>query len=54
MKNYEIIKSMGVEEMAAMFYLFLKPFMDSFEFDDEHRENMKHNIRCFLNAEVKK
>lgn len=58
MTNYEAIKRMSIEEMAAMFYLFILPSLDALDMEEEDkktiRENSKKNIREFLKAEVKK
>ena len=53
MTNYEAIKKMSIAEMRGVFYIFLKPFMDAFEFTPEQREGIKQNIDTFLNTEVK-
>jgi hypothetical protein len=54
MTNYEAIKNMSIGEMAAVFYMFTKPMMDAFEMSKEQKEQMKNNIKTFLNTEVKK
>lgn len=54
MKNYEAMKNMSMEEMAAVFYIFMKPIMDAFDFDADTRKMMRDNIRTFLNTEVKR
>lgn len=52
MKNYEAIAKMNLEEMAAMFYLFAKPFFDAFEMTAEDRAKAKESIKGFLNRET--
>lgn len=52
MTNYEAIKKMSVEEMAAVFYIFAKPMMDAFNMSDQDKDKMRKNIRAFLNHEV--
>lgn len=54
MTNYEAIKEMSIDEMAAVFYIFAKPMMDAFEFDVEDKNKMRQSIKNFLKAEVKK
>lgn len=54
MTNYEVIKEMSVEEMAAVFYLILKPVFDFFGLSEEQRNEQKENIMKFLSAEVEK
>lgn len=54
MTNYEAIKNMSVNEMAAVFYLFAKPMMDAFEMNKKEKDQMRESIMIFLNAEVKK
>ena len=51
MTNYEAIKEMSVEEMAAMLYLFIKPFMDAFDMTEKDRKIMSVSILEFLNTE---
>ncbi len=53
MKNYEAIKNMSIEEMAATFYIFVKPFMDAFELSEEQKKEMRNSIKTFLETEVK-
>lgn len=52
MTNYDAIKKMSKIEMQAVFYIFLKPFMDAFELTPEQRDGIKQNIDTFLNTEV--
>ena len=54
MNNYEHIKQMSIEEMAAMLYIFLKPFMDGFEIGEEQKKQMRASIMAFLTAEPSK
>ena len=51
--NYEAIKTMSLEEMAAVFYMFMKPQLDSLNATAEQREEARTQIRAFLTAEVK-
>lgn len=53
MTNYEAIKRMSLEEMAAMLYLFAKPMLDGLEATKEDREKLQKSIREFLTTEVK-
>ena len=52
MTNYDAIKKMSIAEVAAVFYIFLKPIMDAYEFTPEQREVIKRNIKTFLNTKV--
>lgn len=52
MTNYEAIKNMSIEEMAAVFYMFVKPMMDGFEIPKENREQIKKSIMLFLKNEA--
>lgn len=54
MKNYEAIKTMSLEEMAAMLYMFVKPFMEFLNMTAEQKDKMRKHIREFLAAEVKR
>ena len=54
MTNYEAIKKMSINEMAAVFYLFAKPMMDAYEMSKEQKGQMRDGIMAFLNTEVKK
>lgn len=49
--NYEAIKNMSLEEMAAMFYIFAKPFAELLNMTDEQKAEMKNQIHDFLTAE---
>ena len=51
--NYEAIKEMSMEEMAAVFYIFAKPFMDTFGFNEEQRLKTREDIRTMLTSETK-
>ena len=51
MKTYEVIKEMSVDEMATIFYLFLKPFCDAFDLTEEQKKAVREKIRAFLNTE---
>lgn len=51
MTTYEAIKNMSFEEMAAMFYIFAKPFMDTLDMTEEQRKEARGVIRDFLKAE---
>ncbi len=51
--NYEAIKTMSLEEMAATLYMFIKPQLDSLNATDEQREETRNIIKAFLTAEVK-
>jgi len=53
MTNYEAVKRMSLEEMAAMLYLFAKPMLDGLEATKEDREKLQKSIREFLTTEVK-
>lgn len=50
--NYDVIKEMSIEEMAAVFYLFIKPLLDCFEMTEEQRKEVKKGIMESLNQEV--
>lgn len=52
MKNYEALKKMSFEEMAAMLYLFIKPIMDALNMKEEQRQQVREQIRAFLNSET--
>ena len=54
MTNHEAIKKMSVEEMAAMLYIFTKPFMDAFGYTDEQKMQQREAIRKFLTSQVGK
>lgn len=54
MTNYEAIKNMSADEMAAVFYMFTKPMMDAFEMSKEQKDQMRDSIKAFLKTEVKK
>ena len=49
--NFDIIKTMNKEELAATFYMFIKPFMDGFELSEEQKNDMRKSIMDFLNSE---
>lgn len=53
MKNYEAIQKMGVEEMASIFYMFLKPTMDNFNLSEEQKKKTKEQIKDFLLVDIK-
>lgn len=53
MNNYEAIKNMSLEEMAAVFYLFAKPFTELLNMTSEQKNEMKQQIHNFLSEEVK-
>lgn len=53
MTNYEAIKRMSKEEVAAMLYLFARPFFELLKMDNDSREEAKKDIRAFLDSEVK-
>ncbi len=53
MTNYEAIKDMNIEEMAAIFYMFIKPFMDTFELSEVQKKAMRESVMAFLKTEVK-
>ncbi len=53
MTNYEAIKDMNIEEMAAIFYMFIKPFMDAFELSEDQKRAMRESVMAFLETEVK-
>jgi hypothetical protein len=50
--NYEAIKEMSLEETAAMFYIFAKPFFDLLGATEEQKAQVRENIRAFLKAEI--
>ncbi len=52
MTNYEAIKEMSVEEVAALLYIFIKPFMDTFDMTEEQKKKARESIREFLNTET--
>ena len=54
MTNHEAIKRMSKEEMAAVFYMFVKPMMDALNMDEGQKNSMRNSIRSFLEAEVVK
>ena len=56
MTNHEALKTMSADEMAAIFYLMMKPLIEAFGFDDEQavKEMMQMHIKQFLKSEVKK
>lgn len=49
--NYEAIKNMSLEEMAAMIYIFAKPFAELLNMTDEQKAEMRNQIHGFLTAE---
>ena len=52
--NYDAIKNMSIDEMAAVFYMFMRPILEAFKLDDaEHKQKVRNTIKAFLNAEVK-
>lgn len=53
MTNYEAIKQMSQEEMAAIFYLFVRPMLDGLSATDAQREEVQGFIKVFLATEVK-
>lgn len=53
MNNYEAIKRMSLDEMAAVFYLFARPMLDGLAADAPQRQEIQESIRAFLSAEVK-
>ena len=53
MTNFERIKLMNLEQMAAMFYIFARPFMEATGMSKEQKEEAAKNIRAFLSAEEK-
>lgn len=54
MNNYEKIKNMSLEEMAAVFYMFLNPLIIGFELTKEQSQTVKASIMSFLTAETGK
>ena len=54
MTNYEAIKDMSLEEVAAMFYIFVKPFLDTFDMTEEQKKRAREAIRDFLKSECGK
>lgn len=52
MTNFERIKLMNLERMAAMFYIFARPFMEATGMSKEQKEEAAKNIRAFLSAEA--
>lgn len=52
MTNFEAIKEMSVEEVAAMLYIFIKPFMDTLDTTEEGKMKVRESIREFLNTET--
>lgn len=54
MTNYEAIKNLSLEEMAAMFYIFAKPFAELLNMTAEQKSEMRKHIRETLAAEVKR
>lgn len=50
--NYEAIKEMSLPEMAAMFYIFAKPFMELLDMTKEQKAEMRDTIHNFLNSEA--
>ena len=45
---------MSIDEMAAVFYMFMRPILEAFKLDDaEHKQKVRNTIKAFLNAEVK-
>ena len=54
--NYDVIKTMSKEELAAIFYILIKPLIEAFEFEseDQIKKAMQKHIKAFLDAEVKK
>lgn len=53
MTNYEAIQKMSVEEMASVFYMFLKPMMDNFNLSEEQKKKTKEQIKEFLLIDIK-
>lgn len=54
MTNYEAIKNMSLEEMAAMLYIFAKPFAELLNMTAEQKAEMRKGVHEFLAAEVKR
>lgn len=52
MTNYEAIRAMSIEEMAAFLYLFLKPMMDNFNLKEEQKIKIKESLKEFLRTEI--
>lgn len=51
-KIYEVIKEMSIEEMAAVFYLNMKPILDLYQVPEEMRKELKKDVIKMLNEEV--
>lgn len=50
--NYDVIKNMSLPEMAAMLYIFAKPFYDFLNMSDEVKEQTRKKIVEVLEAEA--
>ena len=53
MTNHEHIQKMSLPEMAAMFYLFAKPFAELLNMTDEQKAEMRKEIHDFLKSDAK-
>ena len=53
MTNYEAIKQMSLEEMAAMLYFAVKPMLDYMEATEAQRKEVQKGLREVLATEVK-
>lgn len=52
MKNYEAIQKMNKKEMAATFFMFIKPFLDDVEYSKEEIADILKSIEEMLDKEV--
>lgn len=52
MTNHEAIKGMSVEEMAFVFYMMMKPFIEAMGASEEDGKAIRDNLRAFLQSDV--
>ena len=52
MKHYEVIQKMNKKEMAATFFMFIKPFLDDVEYSKEEIADILKSIEEMLDKEV--
>ncbi len=51
MTNYEAIKNMSEEEIAAVFYMFMKPAIEVLAIGEKDRQVIRETIKTFLSRE---
>ena len=52
MKHYEVIQKMNKKEMAAVFFMFLKPFLSDVEYSKDEIAAIIKDIENTLDQEV--